>query len=57
MVLIVSSYVPDMTDLRSDSLWYKNTQFIVIVNNNYHNFVFYFAANAIISIADYFQAF
>ena len=56
MVLIVSSYVPDVTDLLSNSFWYKNTQFIVIVNSNYHNFVCYFATNAIISMKNYFQA-
>ena len=45
-----------MADLLSDSFYYEITQFVAMVNSNYHNSVCYFATNAIITMKDYFQA-
>ena len=55
-MLIVPSYVSDMADLLRNSFYYKITQFVAVVNSNYHNPASYFAANVIISMKDYFQA-
>ena len=54
-MLMLPSYVPDMTETLSAFFYYEITEFVAIVNSNYHNSVCYVATNTIIRMIDCIQ--